>query len=339
MGHGITDQDRMFSVRQMPWHQLGAVLPDYPSREEAQKLAHPWEPVEQPVFHRIVEMGPDGPVERFEEITGHKVIERDDTGAVLGIPNATYGSVTNNDMWDVAEAVGTIGDDVFIETAGSYNGGRSVWILLKLAEPIEVPGDSSLSLAYFSLQNSFDGSGSFRGQAHNTRIVCANTSSAADLSAHRTGHEFTFRHSSGVKDRMEQARQAVSLWRDAVAEWQQTMAFLADVQVTGGQVEEFIERFQPYPKGLVSDRVRANIEESRGQLRGILAGQTETMDETLGHTAYGLFQGAVEWSQWYRRVQGRTEDARMQAIFKRSVVSDGGVRTATAALVKEVCGV
>lgn len=339
MGHGITSTDEMFSVREMPWHKLGVVLPDYPSREEAQKIAHPWEPVEQPVFHRVVEMGADGPVERFEEIADHKIIERDDNGAVLGIPNDTYGTVTNTDMWDVAEAVGSIGDDVFIETAGSYNAGRSVWILLKLADPIRVHGDPSDTLAYFSLQNSFDGSGSFRGQAHNTRIVCANTSSAADLDAERSGHEFTFRHSSGVQDRMEQARETVKRWREASAAWQETMDFLASVQVTDEQVEEFVQRFQPYPNGEVTDRVARNIADARGELRGILMGQTGTMTDTLGHTAYGLFQSAVEWSQWYRRVQGRTPEARMQSIFKRSIVSDGGVRKATAELVKEVAGV
>jgi hypothetical protein len=30
MGHGLTDSDRMFSVRKPPWHGLGAVLDDHP---------------------------------------------------------------------------------------------------------------------------------------------------------------------------------------------------------------------------------------------------------------------------------------------------------------------
>ena len=39
--------ESMFSVRQMPWHREGTVLPDYPgSWEEARKLAGlDWEPV------------------------------------------------------------------------------------------------------------------------------------------------------------------------------------------------------------------------------------------------------------------------------------------------------
>jgi hypothetical protein len=37
MGHGLTDADTMFSVREMPWHGLGAVLDEPPgSIEDAQ---------------------------------------------------------------------------------------------------------------------------------------------------------------------------------------------------------------------------------------------------------------------------------------------------------------
>jgi len=30
MGHGITNNDQVFSVREVPWHGLGVVLDEYP---------------------------------------------------------------------------------------------------------------------------------------------------------------------------------------------------------------------------------------------------------------------------------------------------------------------
>ena len=30
MSHGITSNDSMYSVREMPWHRLGVVLDEYP---------------------------------------------------------------------------------------------------------------------------------------------------------------------------------------------------------------------------------------------------------------------------------------------------------------------
>ena len=40
MSHGITNNDSMFSVREVPWHRLGAVLDEYPkSIDEALEKA------------------------------------------------------------------------------------------------------------------------------------------------------------------------------------------------------------------------------------------------------------------------------------------------------------
>ena len=53
MSHNITERDGVFTVREPAWHRLGEVLPDYPSREQAQKIAHPWEPVSEPVYRKV----------------------------------------------------------------------------------------------------------------------------------------------------------------------------------------------------------------------------------------------------------------------------------------------
>src|SRR6478609_1372674 len=140
MGHGITSTDSTFSVREMPWMGLlngeVKVLDEYPTREEAQKIAHPWEPVETPVFRRVIAMTDDGPVSMFEEIEEEKELVRSDGKGALGVVSKTRGLVTNSDMYDVAEAVAGVDGDVQFETAGSLHGGRQVWVLLKLKRPL-----------------------------------------------------------------------------------------------------------------------------------------------------------------------------------------------------------
>lgn len=342
MAHEIESTDNLLSVRKMPWHGLGVVLDDYPTREEAQKIAHPWEPVEQPLFRRVLKIDDGGePIDGFEEVEGSKVIERSDNSDVIGVTSDTLGLITNNEMWDVAEAVGEMGTDVMIETAGSMRGGSSVWILLRMAEPFRVKGDDlGDTLSLFSLQNSHDGSGSFRGQAHNTRIVCANTSRMADMQAKRTGHEFRFRHSTKVGERIEEAKAAVAMWRTEVDVWQNTMEQLLKVDVTEEQVIEFVERFQPMPpEHLTTDRVRNNVLKARGELRYVIEGRGGTMAEGVGHTAYGLLQGSVEWSQHYRTSRGKDNRARMENHFRRAVLTDDGLQRSTFQLVREVAGV
>lgn len=325
MGHGITSTDAIFSVHQMPWHGLGEVLEDYPTREQAQKIAHPWEPVETPVYRRVPAIANGTLIETYEEVPGSKAVERSDNGDLLGVTSETATLVTNNDMWDVVEAVGKIGTDVLPETAGSLEGGKRVWVLLRLAEPLRVKGDpNGDTIAFLAFQNGHVGNAAFRAQAVNTRVVCANTSAAADVEAKANGYEFTFRHTSGVRDRLDDAKAVVSMWREGVNAWQEAMEHLVTVRVTDAQREWFVEQFQPMPPNhLVTDRVRNNVEKARGELRTILEGVTA---EDVHNTAYGLYMAGIEWSQHFRTVRGKSERSRMESHFKRSMLSDHGLR-------------
>jgi phage/plasmid-like protein (TIGR03299 family) len=193
----MTSSDGFFAVRQAAWHGLGTVFEDYPKRVEAQQLAHPWEPMAVPVYTRRVVVERDEitgqEVERevFEEIKGHVANIRDDNRAELGVVPVTYNLVQNSQLWDVAEALENSGPDVMFETGGSYGGGKGVWVLIRLKEPLIVRGDPrGETIPYYALQNSHDGTGAFRGQATMTRIVCANTSRIADVEAKARGTEF-----------------------------------------------------------------------------------------------------------------------------------------------------
>jgi phage/plasmid-like protein (TIGR03299 family) len=303
MSHNITDRDGVFSVREPMWHGLGTVLDEYPTREEAQKIAHPWEPVPEPLFRRVITVEKGEPVETFEEIEGRVAIVRDDTNEVIGTASDGVGDaiVKNSTMYDIAEALqGGSPDTVKFETVGSLFGGRKVWLLLRFDEPLILKGDpNGTTIPYYALQNSHDGSGAFRGQATMTRIVCDNTSRMADLDAEGRGTEFVFRHTKSIHDRIEEAKEALAGWREDIVAWQRLNDLLLTVKVTKKQRELFVTEFVPMPVGkVISDRVVTNIEEARKAIRDILAGPT---CEGVDLTAYGLVQAAVEYGQHVRR--------------------------------------
>src|SRR3546814_19563933 len=50
MAHEITATDNLFSVREMPWHGLGTVLSEYPTRAEAKAIAHNWDTATAPLY-------------------------------------------------------------------------------------------------------------------------------------------------------------------------------------------------------------------------------------------------------------------------------------------------
>lgn len=326
MSHNITERDGLFVVRDAAWHQLGTVLPDYPTPEEARQLAHPWEPVTEPVFQRVPYITDDGiPAERFEEIPGQQAVVRSDTSEVLGVTTDSYTPVLNAEMYEIAEALESTARGslpVKIETAGSLKGGRKVWLLLRLEEPVPTPGDpDGATIPYYALQNAHDGSAAFRGQATMTRIVCDNTASLADFESTRNGTSFAFRHTVSVTERIEEAKLSLAGWREGLAHWSEMVDQMTKVKITKDQRSAFVETFIPLPvtTELISPRVETNVRNARAELVDIFNGPTQTH---IAGTAYGLVQGAVEWSQHYRRTRGASVRQRSENLFKRAYLDD-----------------
>ena len=318
MAHEIWDSDNLLSVRQPTWHGLGKILPEYPSREEAQAIAHPWEPISEPVYTAEPKLGHQDtedllfPTVEYLQVPGFKAIRRSDNGDTLGVTTDGYEPVSNNEMWDIAEAIQGSGVDVQYETAGSLKGGRKVWVLIRLNEPLEIAGDKQGAvLPYYTLQNSHDGTGAFRGQATVTRIVCANTAQMADLDARARGTEFAFSHTKNVRDRIEEARTALTGWRESLEDYKMLTEHLLTVHVTGDELQAFIERFIPQPPpGLASDRVMDNVKKARTTYWDVLHGPT---NQGIEHTAQGLLAASIEYAEHYRRAH--TEESRFRRSF------------------------
>jgi phage/plasmid-like protein (TIGR03299 family) len=333
MSHGIKEQDATFSVREMPWMGLldgqVHVLTDYPTREEAQKIAHNWEPIPEPVYRRMPFINADGePDVKYDQIAGFQANVRSDTSQTLGVTNDTLTLVSNNEMYDIAEALQGGDVSVKFETGGSLENGKKVWLMLKLDEPLEVKGDPhGAAIPFYSLQNNHDGGGAFRGQATTVRIVCANTSKMADLDAKARGTEFTFRHTSGITARVEEARLALAGWRESIYEWKLFNEFLLGEKVSPEGVLQFIEKFIPAPVSeLTSERTKNNIEQARGEFMSVYNSVT---CEGITGTAYGLLQASSEWSEHVRRAV--TPETR----FKRAVLKKNDVLTIAASLAQE----
>lgn len=342
MAHNYTTRDGMFTVREPSWHGLEtSVFEDYPSREVAQKIAHPWEPVTEQVYRRVptivahlhtdsceypCELRDDLGV-GYEPIQEFKAVVRSDDGFTLGVVSDTYEPVSNSEMWDIAEAIeGGDPSAVRYETGGSLLGGKKVWLLLRLAEPLLVKGDPNGSvIPYYALQNAHDGSGSFRGQSLMTRIVCDNTAQMADVEAQARGTEFVFHHTKNVRDRIEEAKAALAGWRESIVVWNRFADHMVDLPISANARELFVEQFIPAPPPHVSsERVMRNVEVAREELRGILNGPTCA---DIKHTGWGLVQASLEYAQHARRARTR-ETAFKRAYLDRSRITGDAITLA-----------
>lgn len=321
MSHEILSSDGMFTVRQQAWHGLGHVFEDYPKRAEAQAIAHPWEPVEKPLFRQREVVDEQGVAHvSYEEIEGWKSTVRNDNDDLLGVVSAGYTPVLNTELWDVAEAIEKSGADVMFETAGSLQGGKKVWALVRLQDPIVIKGDPrGETIPYYALQNSHDGDGAFKGMATVTRIVCANTLRVADMEASNRGTEFTFRHSTNVGERVTQAQEALSKWRESLAAWQEQSEVLISQKLEPLAATDFLERFLPMPpESLITEQVKKNVESDRSKWLESYNGIT---GEGLKGTSYGLVQASVEFLNWHRKANSQENRFKRTFLSRDAMVS------------------
>ena len=292
--------ESMFSVRQMPWHREGTILADYPGDwSQARTLAGlDWDPVTADVY-AATGISANGSV-YYEPITGWKSITRSDTGAVLSLNRDTYTVIDHGEMGEIVEAV-LAQPNVKWETAGVLDGGRSVWCLALLDEPVALPGDDSPTLPYLAITNRHDGTGACALRATAVRIVCANTFRAAELEGERTGATFSFIHKSSWRSRIEDARAAVTGARTEIRRYSDLARDLLAIHVTPAQRELFITEFIPKPpEGLITDRVARNVDEARKALRLLFDSPTNAQ---IAGTAYGLVQAAGEYLDHVRNAR------------------------------------
>lgn len=319
--------DSMFSVREMPWHREGVVLPEYPgSWAEARTIAGlDWDPIAESVY-QLAGIDDEGK-ERYAAIPNWKRIARSDNSDTLAVASDSYELVTNGDMGPIIEAV-LAQPNVKWETAGSLRRGRQVWVLAMLDEPIQLPGDPSMTYPYLAVTNWHDGSGACALRATAVRIVCANTFRAAELEGDRHGATFSFKHSKNWRDRVDDARDAVTGARREIQAYRVLAEELLGMPITAGQRELFVTQFiAAPPDGLTTDRVVGNIEQARQAVRNILASPT---CEGIADTAYGLVQAAGEYLDHVRKAKS------WETRLGRTLINPEPLKAKALGLVREV---
>jgi phage/plasmid-like protein (TIGR03299 family) len=337
--------DQMFSVRESFWwkgtsedHGQGQIISDHPTWEEARTLAGlDWDPESEPVFKPIDaaelkaayasvlfdgELSPAEQLERMVDlasaaqprIEGYKRVRRNDTDATLSVMTDAYSLITNGDFGEIFEAVQGQ-DNVKFETGGCLSGGKAVWMLSMLDEPLEIAGDASTATyPFLALMSRNDGMGGTVLRPTHVRIVCKNTFSLAEMGEAgytvrgKNNGQFGFVHRGDWRDRIEEAKAAVGLARQQARAYQAWAAEMLAIKVTEAIEEQFISEFLPEPVGVVSDRVKQNVENARNAFRAVLASDTVDGANIRG-TGYGLVNAAGEYLDHIR--EARTWDTRM----------------------------
>lgn len=283
-----------FCVRERSWHGKETLLAEHPETWDDARMAAGlmWEP-------RFTELYRKNEAGEFVQAEGAKLVERDDDGRALGVVSNTFELITHAEMGQIMEAF--LGEpNVKFDTAGSVREGRQVYATVLLDEPYDIAGDVDgfgdqvTTLPYFAILNSHDGTGACKGLYTQVRVVCWNTVQAAAADGDRHGAQFSLRHTSGVKDRIGEARDIVAGARAEALRWKTIAEQLAVYKVNPGEVMQYLSEFIPEPPaGVTSDKVRANIAADRAKFMHTL--NNSATNSAMSDNALGLFNASVEY--------------------------------------------
>lgn len=151
-----------------PWHGLGQpIVKGTPSREILRKAGLDWQ-----VNRSAVQFTIDGRKELGMD-TDHQVLWRSDTKAVLDIAGKGYIPHQNEEVMDFFREYVEAGD-MFIDVAGSLNGGRHIWVLAKMEDSFKLAGNDHVG-GYVLLVNPHIYGKGMIAKMTMVRAVCWNT--------------------------------------------------------------------------------------------------------------------------------------------------------------------
>ena len=302
MSHEIerfTDGSAAFASSRVPaWHHLGTVTGDAMTAAEAITTAKlgGWNVRKIPVAGRTTTGTPDAPIEEWIDAPDMAMTVRTNpvTSGVdyLGIVGSSYTPVQNEACAELLDLL-VDASGAHFETAGSLYGGRRVFITLKLPDGIRIAGVDDLDL-YLAVSTSHDGSQALRVDATPVRVVCANTQR---LALKRSVGHYTFRHTTNVKTKIQQARAAIGIsyaYRDAFAAEAERML---DTELGLDAFRGVCEQIWPTPDADAPVRTR-NTHTRRARSLEYLFAESPTQ-AGIRNTAWAGLQAVVEHLDFY----------------------------------------
>ena len=283
------------SAREDAWHKLGQVLPD--TFTAAAALEHgmlaDWNLRKMPLTAQL-EDGSSVPVaDRFAVIRDNPVTG---LGEALGVVGSSYKIVQNEQLTAVLD---TLVDEsgAHFETAGAIDGGRKVFVTMKLPGHIKVGGVDPVE-NYLAAMTSHDGSTSTVLMVTPVRIVCQNT---LNMAYRNSTNQFRVRHTRGADAALvQQAREALDFSFEYLEGFQEEANQLINTELTQARFRELIEKEFGAPQD-APPATATRTENKLDQMEYLFA-DSDT-HEGMRNTAWAGMNALTEWYDHYSPVR------------------------------------
>jgi len=343
MAHNLNYNERtgkysFFSVQQKAWHNLGQVVEQYPTSEEAIKYAGlNYEVIKTPLYTRgsgIIQTTGSIEIRDNEiEVPGYFANIRSDNNSVLGVVGRDYHIVQNRDAFTFFDAIVGGGEGILYETAGALGNGERIFITAKLPDYIRVGNGDDVTEKYIFLTTSHDGTGSITAAFTPIRIVCQNTLNAA---IGNMSNVIRIRHTSGAKQRLEDAHKVMGLANTLSMQLESIFNQWTKVRITDAAVKKLIqlalcpnkETLDALKKGAEDELSTVFKNTVEDAFAYAMIAETQQMDTTKG-TLFGAYNAVTGYYQNVRSY--RDDESKLQSIVM------GGTAQAKAQRAFELC--
>lgn len=279
------------------WHGLGTVVDEAPDGATAIELAGlGWGVKLSRLFG-----GEPGALTEAPEL---RAIQRDDTGAVLGV--CSHNLYT---PWQNVEAISWLDSlladgTLRYESLFAIKGGRQVAALARLEQGYEIAGEAYTR--YLLVSWGHDGKTGISIAPTLTRVVCNNTLTAAIADAEATNRLYRISHLPRLDARLDEAHKAYTITTEATRALAEKLEAFAVLKLNKTQVTRIEEELFGKP----SDRT-TQAKAGAEQFASIVREEVQRN----GLTAYSVLNGITGYADHGIRTVGKDEATRAERHF------------------------
>lgn len=242
----------------------------------------------------------------FHAASDYRMTVRNDSLSVLGVVRKQYSPIQNREGFDFLDALVSEGELKFA-AAGSFKGGRSVWIAAHTPQPYRVAGDDHRDLLLF--RNTHDGSGAAIVALCVLRIFCENAITRALKDAATREQSFHIIHRGDLTDKLRIARSALKMADTYSRRLRERLDQFAHTRIDMQQLTAYVNTVQPLPPAL-KDRADAPARATLSRIEGVRKQLVELATEsklnqtraTKG-TLFGAFSAVTQYVDHVRKTR------------------------------------
>ena len=217
----------------------------------------------------------------------------------LGVVGSRYTPVQNLEAFSLLNNIADDSGAVF-DSAGSLDGGKKVFMTMKLPEGIQVGGVDKVDM-YLLAWNAHDGSSSFSIHVTPIRLWCQNQIRMIMRTAESS---YTLRHTPRVNGKVIAAREALGLTFKYVEEFERQAELLLGEKYSDKEFYRLVETLIPIDEE--NERARNVAEEARQNLVGLWKAPTQ---ENILNTKWAAYNAVAEYADWTKPVRGNNVDS------------------------------